>query len=46
MAMLKNIPQIQTGKLFRDAIIEYWKAETESGKKISATLENRISYAE
>ena len=46
MAMLKNIPQIQTGKLFRDAIIEYWKAETKSGKKISATLENRISYAE
>ncbi len=46
MAMLKNIPQIQTGKLFRDAIMEYWKAETKSGKKISATLENRISYAE
>ena len=46
MAMLKNIPQIQTGKLFRDAIIEYWKAETKSGKKSSATLENRISYAE
>ena len=46
MAFLKNIPQIQTGKLFRDAIMEYWKAQTKAGKKISSPLENRISYAE
>lgn len=46
MAMLKSIPQIQTGKLFRDAIMEYWKEKTNSGKIISSPLENRISYAE
>ena len=46
MAFLKSIPQIQTGKLFRDAIIEYWTAQTKAGKKISSQLENRISYAE
>jgi 2',3'-cyclic-nucleotide 2'-phosphodiesterase (5'-nucleotidase family) len=46
MAFLKSIPQIQTGRLFRDAIMEYWSAQTKAGKKISAKLENRISYAE
>lgn len=46
MAFLKHIPQVQTGKLFRDAILEYWKEQTKEGKKISSTLENRISYAE
>ena len=46
MTFLRNIPQIQTGKLFRDAIMEYWKAQTKSGKKVSAQLENRINYAE
>lgn len=46
MAFLRNVPQIQTGKLFRDAIMEYWKAQTKAGKKISSPLENRISYAE
>lgn len=46
MTFLKFIPQIQTGKLFRDAIMEYWSEQTKAGKKISAKLENRISYAE
>ncbi len=46
MTFLKTIPQIQTGRLFRDAILEYWSAQTKAGKKISAKLENRISYAE
>ncbi len=46
MTFLKSIPQIQTGRLFRDAIMEYWSVQTKAGKKISAKLENRISYAE
>ena len=46
MAFLKTIPQKQTGILFRDAIIEYWKDQAKEGKKISAKLENRITYAE
>ncbi len=45
MTFLKAIPQQQTGVLFRDAIIEYWTAQNKAGKKISAALENRISYA-
>jgi len=46
MTFLKTIPQIQTGKLYRDAIIEYWKEQTKAGKKIQSNLENRIQYAE
>ncbi len=46
MTFLKSIPQLQTGKLFRDAIIEYWSEQTKAGKKINAQLENRISNAE
>ena len=46
MTFLKSIPQKQTGKLFRDAIMEYWSAQTKAGNKISAKIENRISYAE
>lgn len=46
IAFLKNIPQKQTGKLFRDAIIEYWKEQAKSGKKVSAKIENRITNAE
>ncbi len=45
MTFLKNIPQQQTGVLFRDAIIEYWSAQNKAGKIITADLENRISYA-
>ncbi len=45
MTFLKTIPTIQTGKLFRDAIIEYWKEQSAKGNKISSLLENRISYA-
>jgi 2',3'-cyclic-nucleotide 2'-phosphodiesterase (5'-nucleotidase family) len=45
MTFLKSIPQKQTGKLFRDAIIEYWQSQTSLAKKISAQLENRITYA-
>ena len=45
MTILKSIPQIQTGKLYRDAIIEYFKEQTKAGKFISSSLENRITYA-
>jgi len=46
MTFLKKIPQQQTGKLFRDAIIEYWSDQTNESKKISSAVENRITYAE
>ncbi|MBK8352654.1 MAG: 5'-nucleotidase C-terminal domain-containing protein [Saprospirales bacterium] len=46
IALLKTIPQKQTGKLFRDAIIEYWKEQARLGKKVSAKIENRITNAE
>ena len=46
MAFLKKIPNQNTGKLFRDAIIEYWKEQQAEGKKIDAHLENRIIYVE
>ena len=46
MSFLKNIPQIQTGKLFRDAIIEYWTEQSKAGNKITSRLENRITYAD
>lgn len=45
MAFLKSLPQTQTGVLYREAIIEYWKAQTKLGNKISAKIENRITYA-
>ncbi len=44
--LLKNIPQLKNGYLFRDAIIDYFKGFTAAGKTISAKLENRVSYAE
>ena len=43
---LKNIPQENRGYLFRDAIIDYIRDQIKQGKKISATLQNRISYAQ
>jgi 2',3'-cyclic-nucleotide 2'-phosphodiesterase (5'-nucleotidase family) len=45
LAFLKSIPQKQTGKLFRDAILEYWKEQAKAGNRISAKIENRITYA-
>lgn len=43
---LKNIPQENIGYLYRDAIIDYIKDQTKQGKKITATLQNRITYAQ
>lgn len=41
--MLKNIPQINGGFLFRDAVIEYFNVFTGQGKKLTAKIENRIT---
>ncbi len=46
MTFLKNIPQRETGKLFRDAIIEYWQEQAAAHQPVQAILENRISYAQ
>jgi 2',3'-cyclic-nucleotide 2'-phosphodiesterase (5'-nucleotidase family) len=46
LAFLKNIPNQNTGVLFRDAIMEYWKEQHISGQKINARIENRIIYVE
>jgi 2',3'-cyclic-nucleotide 2'-phosphodiesterase (5'-nucleotidase family) len=46
MAFLKDIPNQNTGVLFRDAIMEYWKEQQAAGKKIDAQIENRIIYVE
>jgi 2',3'-cyclic-nucleotide 2'-phosphodiesterase (5'-nucleotidase family) len=43
--MLKNIPKMNKGYLFRDAIIEYISQNTKEGKPVEAKLENRVSYA-
>lgn len=44
--MLKGIPQINNGYLFRDAVIEYFTQFTRAGKKLWVKLENRVSNAE
>ena len=45
LAFLKPISQIQTGKLYRNAIIEYWQQQSGIGKTITSKIENRITYA-
>ena len=44
--MLKPVPQINNGLLFRDAVIEYFSQHTMEGKKISAKIENRVTNAD
>lgn len=44
--MLKSIPQINNGYIFRDAVIGYFRGISASGKKISAKIENRVTNAE
>lgn len=44
--MLKTIPQVSNGYLFRDAVIDYFMKYTAAGKKISAKIENRVTNAE
>ena len=44
--MLRPIPQINNGYVFRDAILEYMKRLTREGKTVSAKIENRVTNAE
>jgi 2',3'-cyclic-nucleotide 2'-phosphodiesterase (5'-nucleotidase family) len=44
--MLKNVPQINNGYLFRDAVLDYMADINKQGKKIAATIENRVTNAE
>lgn len=45
-AMLRPVPQINNGNIFRDAIIEYLTRLNKAGKKVTAKIENRVTYAE
>jgi len=44
--MLKTIPQENNGYLFRDAVIDYFTKLNKEGKKITATIEKRVTNAE
>lgn len=44
--MLKSIPQMNKGYLFRDAVIDYFTINNKAGKKLTAKIENRVSHAE
>ena len=44
-AMLRNTPQLNNGYIFRDEIIAYLSGLNKQGIKITATTENRVSYA-
>lgn len=45
-AFLKEIPQIETGKLFREALIDAVKAATADGKNIEGKIEGRLQIIE
>ena len=44
--MLKPIPQVSNGYIFRDAVFDYLAELKKQGKKISAKTENRVTNAE
>lgn len=44
--MLKSIPQIVNGYLMRDALFDYIKWLKSQGRNISASVENRVIYAQ
>lgn len=44
--MLKPITQKNNGFLFRDAVLEYFSSINKQGKKITASIENRVTNAE
>jgi 2',3'-cyclic-nucleotide 2'-phosphodiesterase (5'-nucleotidase family) len=44
--MLKTIPQQNNGYLFRDAVIDYFTKLNKEGKKITASIEKRVTNAE
>lgn len=45
-AMLRTIPQLNNGFLFRDALIEYFTSFGKEGKPISMTIQNRVTNAQ
>lgn len=45
-SMLRGIPQINNGYLFRDAIMAYFAALHQQGKKIAPKTENRVTNAD
>lgn len=44
--MLRSIPQISNGYLMRDALMDYIRKLNGEGKKIGASIENRVTYAQ
>lgn len=44
--MLKNIPQINDGYVFRTAILDYLSRLNKQGKQITSTIENRVTNAD
>lgn len=44
--MLRPIPQINNGSLFRNALIEYFTSFTKAGKQINVTIQNRVINAQ
>lgn len=44
--MLKPVPQQNNGYLFRDAVIDYFTKLNKEGKKITASIEKRVTNAE
>lgn len=45
-SMLKSIPQVNNGYLFRDALTEYLSDIHKQGKKLAPKIENRVTNAE
>lgn len=43
--MLRPLPQINNGYLYRDAVLDYFTKLNKEGKQIISTLENRVSNA-
>lgn len=41
-SFFKPLKKIETGKIFRNAILEYFKAETEAGKAIQPSINGRV----
>lgn len=44
--MLRPIPQINNGSLFRNALIEYFTSFSKAGKQINVTIQNRVINAQ
>ena len=45
-SMLRKIPQVNHGFLFRDALIEYVSEKNKLGQKIYSKTENRVTHAD